>query len=468
MAAGYRWHPIEDLTDAGSLTDGELVSLLRVWRTRRKELEASGEYEEFDKRLRREWAIETGVIEDVFTLDRGVTRTLIQRGIEADYISRGATNKDPVFVAQVIRDHMDALEGLVDFVRGQRELTAGYIKELHAALLRSVDSYMAVDQFGTLVERRLEKGKYKETPNSPTRADGKVHEYCPPEHVAAEMDALVRMHGEHVAQGVPAEVEAAWLHHRFTQIHPFADGNGRVARALASLVFLKAGWFPVVIRRDAKVGYIDDLERADAGDLRGLVGRFVDWQRTSLIEASEVIYELKPVGTAHEAVLAARDRLVQRRIVPEPELGRAVANAQELFKKAQSALEAVGNDLTAEIGRLRPGFGFRWGRFPPKTDYTKILRSFGLKPSPEFSEGLTLTLMTERTDFLIIAFQALGPRFSGLVAAVVFLLGEGAGATHIGTFQANYEEEMAAADSRFAVWLDGTIVRALNEWRKRL
>ena len=51
-------------------------------------------------------------------------------------------------------------------------------------------------------------------------------------------------------RGVPVEVEAAWLHHRFTQIHPYQDGNGRVARALASLLFIKAGWFPVVVTRD--------------------------------------------------------------------------------------------------------------------------------------------------------------------------------------------------------------------------
>lgn len=49
---------------------------------------------------------------------------------------------------------------------------------------------------------------------------------------------------------VSPEVEAAWLHHRFTQIHPFQDGNGRIARLLASLVFIKAGWFPLVVTRD--------------------------------------------------------------------------------------------------------------------------------------------------------------------------------------------------------------------------
>ena len=50
------------------------------------------------------------------------------------------------------------------------------------------------------------------------------------------------MYTEHQGCGVPLEVEAAWLHHRFTQIHPFEDGNGRVARALASLVFIPDGF----------------------------------------------------------------------------------------------------------------------------------------------------------------------------------------------------------------------------------
>jgi Fic family protein len=97
-----------------------------------------------------------------------------------------------------------------------------------------------VDQLGRAFEKQLEKGQYKTEPNSPTRPDSLVHEYCPPEQVASEMDRLVAMHSEHDERGVPVEVEAAWFHHRFTQIHPFADGNGRVARAIASLVFIKA------------------------------------------------------------------------------------------------------------------------------------------------------------------------------------------------------------------------------------
>jgi hypothetical protein len=61
--------------DPKTLTDGELESLGRVWASQKKEMIESGALDEFEKRLRREWAIETGIIENVYTLERGVTRT---------------------------------------------------------------------------------------------------------------------------------------------------------------------------------------------------------------------------------------------------------------------------------------------------------------------------------------------------------------------------------------------------------
>ncbi|NEO28856.1 MAG: Fic family protein [Symploca sp. SIO3C6] len=84
---------------------------------------------------------------------------------------------------------------------------------------------------------------------------------------------------QHREQKVPPEVEAAWLHHRFTQIHPFQDGNGRVARCLASLVFIQDGWFPLVLTRDNRADYIAALEQADHGNLSDLINLFSKSQK---------------------------------------------------------------------------------------------------------------------------------------------------------------------------------------------
>ena len=64
-------------------------------------------------------------------------------------------------------------------------------------------------------------------------------------------------------------LSAAITHAWFTRVHPFRDGNGRVARLLANLVLVRNGWPPVVIRYTDREDYLDALEESDAaGDIR--------------------------------------------------------------------------------------------------------------------------------------------------------------------------------------------------------
>lgn len=277
---GYRWQPIADLRDDWQrLADADLRRLADEWNETRGKLGSDRAIEEFSDRLKREWAIETGLIERVYTLTRGITEILIERGLREEFIPSSATDRDPGLVFDMIQAHADAVDGLFDFVKRERELSTSYVKELHAALLAHQETATARDVFGRRVEMPLPRGEYKRRPNNPVRPDGLVHEYCPPEQVASEMDRLIEMHLEHGERGVSPEVEAAWLHHRFTQIHPFQDGNGRVARALATLVMIRAGWFPLVVTDAGRADYIYALEMADRGDPGQLVRLFSGIQR---------------------------------------------------------------------------------------------------------------------------------------------------------------------------------------------
>jgi Fic family protein len=58
------------------------------------------------------------------------------------------------------------------------------------------------------------------------------------------MERLIGLYQD--SDGEHPVARAAWLHHRFISIHPFEDGNGRVARALTLLVLLKANYAPLV------------------------------------------------------------------------------------------------------------------------------------------------------------------------------------------------------------------------------
>ncbi len=59
----------------------------------------------------------------------------------------------------------------------------------------------------------------------------------------------------------------AWVAH----IHPFADGNGRTARALMNLILVRGGFPIVLIRRKDRARYYDSLAASDDGDIAPLL-----------------------------------------------------------------------------------------------------------------------------------------------------------------------------------------------------
>ena len=466
----HPWKPIEDLPeDSSALTDSELVSLLVYWQDQRVSLEAEGSLGIFNTSLAREWAIETGQIESVYDLDRGLTRTLIERGIHADLIGHQPGQKPPEIIAAIIRDHHDVLEGLFQFIKGDRLLTKGYIHELHSALLRHQDTTTAVDQFGRVFETEVLKGQFKQRPNNPIRQDGSSHEYCPPEHVEAEMERLVQLHAEHELSGVPVEVESAWLHHRFVQIHPYQDGNGRVARALASLVFLRAGWFPVVVTRDDRARYIDTLEVADGGELRCLIALFVEIQKRALFQATKVVADLQLPEETVEAAIAA-----VKRVLGDP--GRSLETARWLKTKestdrilniATERLKETAANLTAEISADRPDLNFSTHELP--SGLTGIALDY--EPNTwNYDRGLALEIRSDSGSFIEIKAHAIGSKSRGLMGFVALFLSEGE-ARQVASespFQVNYVEPYESLQRRFLVWLDRSLARALNLWRQSI
>lgn len=60
---------------------------------------------------------------------------------------------------------------------------------------------------------------------------------------------------------------ASFLHHKFAEIHPFTDGNGRVARLLCNLYLIKKGYPIIVVRKENRAKYYKFLNLADKGNL---------------------------------------------------------------------------------------------------------------------------------------------------------------------------------------------------------
>ncbi|MCK4366204.1 MAG: Fic family protein [Thermoplasmatales archaeon] len=57
--------------------------------------------------------------------------------------------------------------------------------------------------------------------------------------------------------------KAAFVHHELVRIHPFIDGNGRVARLLTNLFLMKNGYPPIVLKKEDRRQYFRVLQYAD-------------------------------------------------------------------------------------------------------------------------------------------------------------------------------------------------------------
>ena len=286
----HHWQPIADLpSDWQSLCRPDLHDAHERWTAARERLADPDRVRQVQERLMTVWAIETGIIERLYSVDRGVTVALAEVGLDA--MERfHADGRLTAEARLLIDDQRAALEMVMDLVGGRRELTSSYVRELHRGLTDHQDTRDAVDAQGRRFAAPLLKGEWKRLPNNPIRPDGRIHEYCPPEFVQDEIDRLIAWHARHDAEGVCPEVEAAWLHHRFAQMHPFEDGNGRVARALTAAVFLRGDYLVLVIRdEEHRDPYLDALEAADDGDLKPLVDLFADIEAADLRDALTLV-----------------------------------------------------------------------------------------------------------------------------------------------------------------------------------
>ena len=488
--AAYKWAHIEDLPpNWKEFSSTELESLAPIWSEQRVRLDEGGALREFNTRLHREWSIETGIIEGLYSLDRGITQLLIERGLEAALIEHGSTDRAPEEIVAILTDQEEALEGLFEFVAQRRSLSTSYLKQLHQIFTRNQHTVVAINEKGRSVEVSLRRGQWKEQPNNPTRPDGDVHEYCPPEHVASEMDRLIAMHGEHVAADIPPDVEAAWLHHRFTQIHPFQDGNGRIARGLASLIFLRADWFPLVIDRDLRGEYIESLEAADAGDLAVLAKLFADVEKGAFLRALKISGDVLRGREPVQQVIAAAVERLQAKYRNEREKQKQVLPlADHLKLNAQQRLLKVQRDLDDQLYSLPRDWHHQISVDHSTIDKTYWFRKqiidvanhFGYFADTEaYAAWIRLRIGRPRQTSLVISFHALGRDFVGIVAASSFLefrdWGEDGTSTIDGpyrlnqrVFQCSFNEQEEVVVPRFERWLEEVIVAGLDQWRRQL
>ena len=143
-------------------------------------------------------------------------------------------------------------------------LTQNFIRTLHKTLLR--EDYTVYHNLagGVQTSYVIHAGQYKTRPNSVITRYSDRFEYASPEETPNLMADLVDWYNTAEKEGKLSPVElAALFHYRYIRIHPFEDGNGRIARLMVNFILARHDYPMIVVRSRNKSEYLEALHQAD-------------------------------------------------------------------------------------------------------------------------------------------------------------------------------------------------------------
>lgn len=143
-------------------------------------------------------------------------------------------------------------------------LTQNFIRTLHKTLLREDYTVYRNLPGGMQTSHVIHTGQYKTRPNSVITRYGDRFEYASPEETSGLMADLVDWYNTAEQEGRLSPVElAALFHYRYIRIHPFEDGNGRIARLMVNFILARHDYPMIVVRSRKKDEYLEALHRTD-------------------------------------------------------------------------------------------------------------------------------------------------------------------------------------------------------------
>lgn len=136
----------------------------------------------------------------------------------------------------------DFIRSKIADIRSFGDITVSFILDIHGKILQKIDDTNAGKL--RIVPVRI-AGSTAVMPNA-----AKV-----PELMSEFIDWL---HSSNDYDDVTRAIEA---HYRFVSIHPFVDGNGRVARLLMNLLLMQKSCPPLIVPKESRRAYVTSLEK---------------------------------------------------------------------------------------------------------------------------------------------------------------------------------------------------------------
>lgn len=209
--------------------------------------------------------------------------------IEAERAARGQLPPDTKAKIELINyvEALDLIDRRID--EQSLELTPEFLKELHGTTTRGLGREDD-PHFKPHHEGELRDGTAVVFDHLVGRV---MHEAPPPGAVPGLMEEMFEWFEDKSRQGEQPFVLAGVLHWGITDVHPFADGNGRVARLFQAAVLMSAGVLP---------GRMFSFERYYAEDRTAYYAALRSVRERTLNMEAWLEYFLKGLAAEYERV----------------------------------------------------------------------------------------------------------------------------------------------------------------------
>ncbi len=355
------------------------------------------------QKFRLDWNYHSANIEGN-KLNFGETKALIMFGMTAQ--------------AKPLKDHLEmtghdeAIKWLVEDIKQGRALTEKFIRELHVMILKEPFEAKAVTADGQSTTRTIAVGQYKTAPNHVVTKTGEIFHFASPEETPVKMRELLQWYNDNMdKEELHPVLFATEFHYRFISIHPFDDGNGRLARLLMNFILMQKGFPPAIVKTEDKENYMAALQQADAGELAYFFNYICEQVNRSL---DLMIRGAKGKSIEEEDDLDKKLALLRQDIEKEDSENEIKESLS--IEAVKNTLDSWGYELLTKLAKTTGKFN----DFYTKTTHQAYLTLGTSGPRIEFTNDLTfesfeaeLVKMQEKEEKLYKAEIRLIGSFAG-------------------------------------------------------
>jgi Fic/DOC family protein len=311
-------------------------------------------------RLLRAAALDSAALDGLFPANPELTATVL-----CGAVSEPSATDDPVEV--VVECHRRALVLAGEAAAGGRCVDPHLMAVLQDVITEAQATYTVSTERGEIIEVELPRRRYKPVSNYLPLPGGGLAAFAPAAMVAAEMERLGGELGSAAFAALHPAVRAAYAHYALTAIHPFADGNGRLARTVASIFLMRAAGVPLIVFAEQWPAYYQALRLAtQEGDGQALVD-FVCAAAMSVMDLAANLVARPTAGSLAAGALAALAGREDAGTTAD-EAARALIETlgievrEALYSPPRGVRIAITASRSLPAGHTDPGYRFAEGQ----------------------------------------------------------------------------------------------------------